>query len=294
MSKFEQREVNGPNNVGLFALEDIAKDSVILREIPFYVFSVENMMQFMASENPTGNPSLDGEIRSLQKQIKNANKQYHGQRSSFNEEYPPEVRILLDRMVAIITEYGFQSESREVQEKWLSLVDAHQEVRKESPVGIFGLSSELGKTINGQIAYCRGFDKLKKRYIVECTKGSNTNSEKVLLKRENLKTVSGVFRSNSFQEGLFETRCRINHACIPNTNSCTIPEYNELHDKRLIPEHPKECITIAATDIKAGEELTSSYLFVGAGKGVNVRREELREKYRFECHCKTCLEEDTK
>ena len=293
MTKFEQREVDGPNNVGLFALEDITKDSIILRETPFYSFSIENMIHFMTKENPTGNIRLDTEIRGLQKLIRKANTKCKGSSSSFNQEYPPDTRILLDRMVAIITEIGFESESRDVQEKWLSLVDAHQDVRKDSPVGIFGLRSDKGKTMNGEIAYCRGFDKQKERYIVECKRSSTTNDEKILLKKENLKTVSGVFRSNSFQEGLFETRCRINHACEPNTKSCTIPEYNQLLGKRLIPVHPKECITIAQEDIKAGEELTSSYLFVGAGQSVDIRREELREKYRFECQCKTCINEES-
>ena len=293
MAKFEQHEVDGPNNVGLFAVEDILKDSIILRETPFYSFSIENMMHYMTNENPTGNPVLDSEIRELQKQIRIANKKCSGKSASFNEEYPPQVRILLDRIVAIITEKGFELESSDVQEKWLALHDAHKNVRKGSPVGIFGLASEKGKTINGKIAYCCGYDKLKKRYIVECTKLSSINPEKLLLKRENLKTVSGVFRSNSYQEGLFEIRCRINHACIPNTKTWSIPDYNQLFGKTLISEHPNECITIAQEDIKAGEELTTSYLYVGAGKSVQARREELREKYRFECNCNACIREET-
>ena len=87
MTKFEQREVNGPNNVGLFALEDIPKDTVISREIPFYSFSLKNLMHYMSNENPTGNPALDAEIRELQTQIQIANKKYHGQSSSFDQEY---------------------------------------------------------------------------------------------------------------------------------------------------------------------------------------------------------------
>ena len=294
MSKFEQREVNGPNNVGLFALEDIPKDTIISREIPFYSFSLKNLMHYMSNKNPTGNPDLDAEIRELQIQIQIANKKYHGTSSSFDQEYPSDARILLDRMVAIITENNFELESRDVQEKWLRLCDAHQEVRRDTTVGIFGLSSEKGKTFNGEIGHCRGFDTHTKRYIVECNKSSTKNCNKMLLKKQNLKTVSGVFRSNSFQEGLFENRCRMNHSCLPNTVSCTVSEYNKLFGKNLVPEHPNECATVAQENIKAGDELTFSYLFVGAGKGVKDRREELREKYKFECQCKTCMEEDTK
>ena len=292
MSKFELREVDGPSNVGLFALEDIPKNNVICRESPFYSFSRENMMHYMVNKNPTSDPVLDAEIRDLQTQIQVANETYHRQKISFGDEYPPKVRILLDRMVAIIAEKSFESESQEVQEKWMSLNDAHKQVRKDSTVGISGLTSENGKQFNGKIAQCRGFDKQKERYIVECRRMSNKSPEKILLKKQNLKTVSGIFRSNSFQEGLFETRCRMNHSCLPNTLTCTLDEYNDIYGKQLKAENPNECITVAQGDIKAGDQLTLSYLFVGAGKDVKTRREELREKYRFECLCAACINEE--
>ena len=89
MSMFEQREVDGPNNVGLFALEDIPKDKIISRESPFYAFNKNDLLLYMTSANPTGNLILDEEIRDLQNQIKIANEQYLRQKSSFNNEYPP-------------------------------------------------------------------------------------------------------------------------------------------------------------------------------------------------------------
>ena len=196
-------------------------------------------------------------------------------------------------MLAIIAEKSFESESRDIQEKWMSLNDSHKQVRQDSQVGISGLTSANGKKFNGKIGHCRGFDKQKERYIVECRKSSDTPTEKILLKKQNLKTVSGIFRSNSFQEGLFENRCRLNHNCLPNTMTCTLSEYNEMFGKELIAEKPNECITVAQQDIKAGDQLTLSYLFVGAGKDVKTRKEELREKYRFECLCKSCIDEET-
>ena len=292
MSIFEKREVDGPNNVGLFAIEDILKDTIIIREAPFYSFGMENIMHYMMNENPTGNPVLDKEIRELQTQIGIANKKYHRRGSSFNEKYPPEARVLLDRMAAIISEKDFESKSKDVQEKWLDLHDAHQDVRKDTLIGIFGLKSEKGKSFNGKVAYCRGFDKSKERYIVECTNLSTQNQEKVLLKKENMKTVSGVFRSNSYTEGLFEKRCRLNHACKANTKTCSVPEYNQLLGKSLTANQPNECITMAKEDIKAGEEVTACYIFTGGGKTSNIRREELREKYRFECRCDSCCNEE--
>ena len=239
MPKFELREVDGPSNLGLFALEDIPKNNVICRESPFYSFSRENMMHYMVNKNPTSDPVLDAEIRDLQIQIQDANETYLRQKLSFGDEYPPKVRILLDRMVAIIAEKSFESESQEVQEKWMSLNDAHKQVRKDSTVGISGLTSENGKQFNGKIAQCRGFDKQKDRYIVD-----------------------------------------------------TLDEYNDIYGKQLKAENPNECITVAQGDIKAGDQLTLSYLFVGAGKDVKTRREELREKYGFECLCPACINEE--
>ena len=117
MSKFEKREVNGPNNVGLFALEDISKDTIIIREVPFYSFGMDNIRHYMMNKNPTGNPVLDAEIRELQTKIGIANKKYRERDSSFSDKYPSEARVLLDRIAAIISEKDFELESKEVQEK---------------------------------------------------------------------------------------------------------------------------------------------------------------------------------
>ena len=293
MSKIENREVNGPSNIGLFALEDISKDAIIMRESPFYSFGMENIRHYMMNENPTGNSVLDAEIRELQTKIGIANKKYHKKGASFKEKYPAEARVLLDRIAAIISEKEFESESKDVQEKWLALHDAHQDVRKDTTIGIFGLTSEKGKLLNGKIAHCRGFDKSKQRYIVEYTDQSPENPEKVLLKKENVKTVSGVFRSNAFPEGLFENRCRMNHACKANTETLSVLEYNQRLGGSLIAKQPNECITIAKENIKVGDELTGCYISIGSGKSVDMRREELREKYRFDCQCELCCNELT-
>ena len=141
MSKFEKREVNGPNNVGLFALEDILKDTIIIREVPFYSFGMENIRHYMMNENPTGNPILDAEIRELQTKLGIANKKYHKRDSSFSDKYPSEARILLDRIAAIISEKDFELESKDVQEKLLELNDEHQDIRTQNIIWILGLRS---------------------------------------------------------------------------------------------------------------------------------------------------------
>ena len=47
MAKFEKRQVDGPNNVGLFASEDLLKDAVIFREVPFYSFGMDKICNYM-------------------------------------------------------------------------------------------------------------------------------------------------------------------------------------------------------------------------------------------------------
>ena len=291
MAKVEQREVDGPHNVGLFALQNIRMNSIIFREAPFYSFNVEIMMYYLTNENPTENPILNSEIRELQLQIAIAHKKYNGEGSSFGEKYPPDARKYLDRLASIVAETGFKSESKEVQDKWLALHDAHKDIRIDTPVGIFGLNSEKGLSLNGKIGYCRGFDKSKNRYVIECEKSKLSKPERILLKKDNLKTISGIFRSNSFQEGLFEKRCRMNHSCNANTKTCSVQEYNQLHGKNLTPVHPNEVITFAKRDINIEEELTGCYVSYPKRKPVNVRREELSVKYNFICQCEICVEE---
>jgi len=126
----------------------------------------------------------------------------------------------------------------------------------------------------------------------------------LLLKSSNLKTANGCLRTNYFEEGLFELRCRLNHACqgANNTSACTVSEYNELMaGKRvkeqktgklmlfrpMIPRHERECVILATMDIKKGQELTVNYVR-GDKLTTAMRQEQLWEKYRFKCQCEAC------
>ncbi len=65
--------------MGLFALEDISKNTIIFRDAPFYSLPTKNVENYMLDKNPTGNPDLDAEIRTLQIQIAMASYQNRGQ-----------------------------------------------------------------------------------------------------------------------------------------------------------------------------------------------------------------------
>ena len=110
---------------------------------------------------------------------------------------------------------------------------------------------------------------------------------------EGEKSVAGIWASNAFaldpgdcftpcdeghvtHAGVFPTISRLNHSCRP----CTFAAWN-----------PKEGVQTvhALRDIRAGTELTHSYLGGGACDGRREpRRAELSRKYRFDCDCEAC------
>ena len=96
------------------------------------------------------------------------------------------------------------------------------------------------------------------------------------------KTPLGIFYTNCMSfvndsAALFPRMARTNHSCAPNTEFIT----NErLHTQDLIAVRP----------IKAGEEITLSYLPAN-GEGSDVatkRRDYLKEYYGFYCICQAC------
>ena len=79
---------------------------------------------------------------------------------------------------------------------------------------------------------------------------------------------------------MFETTCRLNHACKPNV------EWGFDHDT-------DQMTTYAVRDIKAGEELFASYKTAGGHEMTLSKREYLKLWYGFDClccHCKAYLQ----
>ena len=298
------------NNVGTFVTKDIQRGRVVLRECPFAKTS-DAVLRFHTTPNPTGNAKIDAEIRSLQRVITTAGQTRQAAmlrmekegKGSFQDLYPPHVRAALDRMCVYAYQHLFNSLPESTQKKWLSLHDGFQDVPlgMESSVGIFGLKSPKGQQLNGTIGTSlgkKGKDKNEGRFSVRTKrKGDNGNiiTEDLWIKKENIKTVYGTCRSNAFSDGLFDKICRINHSCKPNATKLSMAGVNNVldqqlpPDKRLAPSKPNEFGVLSNREIKAGEELTVSYL----GKRIETRstktrREELCEKYGFHCECEAC------
>jgi SET and MYND domain-containing protein len=94
--------------------------------------------------------------------------------------------------------------------------------------------------------------------------------------RVNHKTPGGIWRSNAYSEpieGLYETRCRMNHSCDPNT----------------VAHGLNDAIIRATRTIMPGEEITCSYL--EEDLPLQERQTELRWKYGFDCRCSKCQSE---
>ncbi|CAM44467.1 hypothetical protein LBRM_35_7140 [Leishmania braziliensis MHOM/BR/75/M2904] len=90
--------------------------------------------------------------------------------------------------------------------------------------------------------------------------------------------VSDLLRSCRGQ-GIYEVGCLFNHSCDPNLSV----QYSSLNDETLT--------VVALRDVKAGEELTISY--IDSSLPFAVRQQQLLDHYLFECRCPRCVAEGT-
>jgi len=76
--------------------------------------------------------------------------------------------------------------------------------------------------------------------------------------------------------GLFSNAAMVNHSCAPNM----------VASFHLTPHHPPSLRMRTVTAVPAGDELTISYIDVGATTA--ARQEELAKSYCFTCNCNRC------
>ncbi|ABN68716.2 predicted protein [Scheffersomyces stipitis CBS 6054] len=87
----------------------------------------------------------------------------------------------------------------------------------------------------------------------------------------------GTYNINNLDSCIFLTQSHLNHNCDPNTNVDTSPVRTE------------GLKVYAARDIRAGEELTTTY--VNPAHTVQQRQRELRVNWGFICGCQKCKED---
>eukprot|EP00398_MALV-I-01_sp_L67-1_P000438 gene438-890_t len=244
---YEEKEV-GPGNVGLFANCDIAEGTVIFREAPF-VANAPNEAEYQRELEKNikhCDQMLQWEFEELSDRIRIASMLNQGWYSE-EERFSPAVKKDLDRHFEIGLIAKFLTLSDEKQNQWMSLHDAFQDIPTNciSLVFIFGCDSGKQLVLNGRFGESQGFDSESQSYFVKI----DGQEDLVKIKRENLKTPGGVFRTNCYPTGLFEIRSRMNHSCAPNVESFQVGKSND-----------GEYEFRACRDIQAGEELTACYL----------------------------------
>lgn len=195
----------------------------------------------------------------------------------------------MDRLTEILVVDKFQRVPKELQEKFMSLHDAHNNIlaglAAGCPVTVCGLESEKGKQLNGRTATVgRQVTNARQgngRWMVtfsNCEANSTVNTFSMAIQAKNLMTPGGIYRSNAFPDGVYEYRSRINHACYANTDSV---------------KHEDTVAVVANKCIEEGEELTCNYISTSAGSAnTNLsaaqRRDYLMGKYNFHCMCRLC------
>lgn len=95
---------------------------------------------------------------------------------------------------------------------------------------------------------------------------------------EEFMMMMGTYNINNLDSCIFLTQSHLNHSCHPNTDvqASTVSRTGPLK-------------VFAARDIKAGEELTTSY--VNPSHTLHQRQRELRVNWGFICSCQRCKDE---
>mmetsp|Transcript_10258 Transcript_10258/g.23132 ORF Transcript_10258/g.23132 Transcript_10258/m.23132 type:complete len:256 (+) Transcript_10258:3-770(+) len=160
---------------------------------------------------------------------------------------------------------------------------------------IEGLQSSEGQKLNGSQGVILDHQiKAGNPPELRCCVQVKSAGENKKIKRENLKTMAAVFKTNCFEfedtDGrkwweLFDLASRFNHSCIPNIGF----EHVRLGRSELV-HGDGECdwhlVTVALRQIQAGEELTVDY--VGPAESLEHRRCRLARRYNFVCQCELC------
>lgn len=218
---------------------------------------------------PFGNhPSVQRhpEFPKLMKQLEHFAKS-HGHLTG-EDRYPPEARKVMDRLTELNC-IAFLTQSPNLEQVW-ELEDSHRQAQVGDPVIVDGLLSEGGKKLNGQQGQVTKLDDKDPSRM-----GVSLSTVVKSIKRNNIKTLGGICRTNFFEsesdqaQHLFKNLCRVNHACGSNANITKIV-WNS------------KAFVLAKRDIKQGEEILIDYL---PGEKKEDRLGLLQLKYNFVCQC---------
>ena len=242
--------------LGLRALVDLARGSLVVSEPPIYTARVDDFSApaFLARHD----------IARLMRIV---------EAGCDGDGYTAEARAALDAVVDIHAAEGIAALGAAAGRRVWSLDDCFRRPAVGDAVCVEGLASDRGRPLNGLRGVVEGRDGAD-RWAISTARGRKS------VRDRNLKTAGGIFRTNAyFSAGsghIFETLCRANHACDANAT------------KAMRDKGRTKVVDVTTTrDVRRGDELTVSYVGAGAGDTAD-RRAYLAAKYNFHCECAAC------
>lgn len=187
------------------------------------------------------------------------------------DKYPAEARKAMDQLAELNASVRVM-QSPHIQEIW-QLHDSFHCAQVGDNVMVEGLVSEKGKKLNGKHGVVVSHDEQDSGRLGVEIKATDSKVARMSIKTCNLKTLGGIYRTNSFgsnddEEVLFKNTCRINHACGNAANAI-----------RLLIQG--KSYVLARKDIPVGEEILIDYIPGEEGDRLGL----LQMKYNFTCRC---------
>lgn len=257
----------------LVATKDIEKYDIVL---------VDDLL--VAQPHNQIHPSLqtDAEFKQAIRTQQEITKKYgHIKRS----EWPEKVKRQYNR-VSDLNSSAYLLESPNVEEIW-KLEDSRREAQVGDVVMIDGLKSQSGKKLNGQMGkIAKADNKDSSRLGVQVFGSTGTENALKSIKQCNLKTLSGIFRTNGYRGSAFNgisakeeyhmgaLACRINHACMDASN-VSFASFSDIG----------KTFVVAVRKIAKGDQIVFDYKGSDRGYGDHDCREELKKQYGFWCQC---------
>lgn len=201
--------------------------------------------------------------------------------------FPPDAQAALDGLAAHAVSDGLRMADAAAADAFWRLEDAHRRPAVRERVVVDGLTSEAGAKMNGLRGVVVGAAEAADRVRVRLFASAPGTRDKAV-KRANLKSAGGVFRTNAFADAgdptvngggkVLATLSRVNHACgaAANVTKTWIGGADGTRRARVS----------TTRQVKKGEELLLDY--VGGGHDRAARRSLLKLKYSFDCDCATC------
>ena len=269
--------VAGEHGLKCVATRDIAVRSVILVESPVATFDMNPFgqgAQFMARPD----------VQALQQTIMRCCAANAGREGT--DAYPAEAREALEGIMALSATVQLASRDAATVDRVFALEDSFRTAIAGEHVCVDGLASATGQLLNGRRGVVRRVENNGRR-CVRLLGGAASETDKAI-KRENLKSIGGIIRTNSFEDEnhakLFETLCRFNHACGASANVTKVFEH-------LVTGNGARCAHVTTLrDIRRGEELCIDYIDGSDESSLDTasRQAFLQMKYNFVCQCSKC------